>query len=85
MAMELELEEFFVFNRVGRVCSQMWSEYDFVNPNRQFRTQDIELDESFLLILRNPGKFYFTPLGKFYSAIILYMAYLFIVTWYVFS
>ena len=39
IAIKLELADFFDSNRVGRVCSHMWSEIDFLNPKHMFRTK----------------------------------------------
>ena len=80
IAINYEMSDFFDNNRVDRIMGHMWSQFDFLNPNLNFRTKDIDLYEVVHFLFYHPAKFYFSPVGRYYIQSVMYVAYVALIT-----
>ena len=58
----------------------MHSEFAFLDPAKNYRTQDIELYELLSRLTKDPARFYYCPVGRYWVESIMYMVYTCIVT-----
>ena len=58
----------------------IYSEFDFLNPQKNYRTQDIELYELLSLLTKDPARFYYCPVGRYWVESVMYMVYILVVT-----
>ncbi len=80
IAIQFGLDDFFDNNRVERVITHMHQQFDFLNPNKTFSTQEMSTYKLVKYMVSSPSKFYYSPIGKWRTATILYILYVFIVT-----
>eukprot|EP01084_Bolivina_argentea_P307706 531894_1 len=80
IAINYEMSDFFDNNRVDIIFRQMWSQFEFLNPNTKYRNTDMDLYETLRFLLYHPAKFYFTPIGRYYIQSIMYLLYVILVT-----
>eukprot|EP01083_Nonionella_stella_P028170 77583_1 len=66
--------------RVQAVMPHMWSESEFLNPNKPIRTTYLDLYEMYNFLWKSPVRFYFCPLGLYTTSALLYVAYLILVS-----
>jgi hypothetical protein len=81
IAIKYELDNFVDNNRVDRIMTHLWEQFDFLNPNVTFRTSELSLWKLLKFLVTSPAKFYYTPLGKYWTASVMYCAYVAVVTY----
>eukprot|EP01083_Nonionella_stella_P176726 619094_1 len=67
--------------RVQGVMTHMWSESEFLNPNKPVRTTDLDMHELYKLLWVSPVRFYYCPLGLYATTAVLYIVYLMLVSY----
>eukprot|EP01083_Nonionella_stella_P132239 401986_1 len=67
-------------DRVQALMTHMWSESEFLNPNKPIRTTYLDLYEMYNFLWKSPVRFYFCPLGLYTTSALLYVAYLILVS-----
>ena len=82
IALKYNLTSFLEDPRIVRVFNVVWfGALDFLDPKFNFGNSELTLPEVYGRLLSNPGKFYFSPIGKFYSRSVLYLVFLFLFTY----
>eukprot|EP01084_Bolivina_argentea_P006952 13123_1 len=77
IALKYDLTHFLEEPRIVRVFSVIWfNGYDFLDPDNSFGEPDISVDTVFDKLIKQPGRFFFSPFGKFLISSILYLGYL---------
>ena len=80
VAIKYEIHEFMDDSRIQMLMAHMWSEFDFLDPAKNFRTQDIGLFDLLWLLAASPAQFYYCPVGRFWTESVMYIAYVLLVT-----
>eukprot|EP01084_Bolivina_argentea_P167991 291427_1 len=80
IAIKYEIDDFMDDSRIQMIMVHMYSEFDFLNPAKQFRTTDIELYQVLTFLLWKPAYFYYCPVGRFWTESVMYITYILIVT-----
>jgi len=73
IALKYKIVEFLDNSRVGLLMVHMWSTFDFLNPNKNFRTKDIDLFELLTLLITQPSQFYYCPAGRYWTSRFMYL------------
>ena len=77
IALKYQLTQFLEDPRIVRVFNVIWFHgYDFLDPDNSFVEPDTSIDAVFLKLRKTPGRFFFSPFGKFVISSILYLGYL---------
>eukprot|EP01084_Bolivina_argentea_P063536 115987_1 len=84
IGLKFELDDFLEFHRLQPIFIQMWREFEYLNPSQPFYTKDAGFYQAFILLLFNPNKFYYTPLGLFIIDFVFYIMYLLVFTWFIY-
>ena len=58
----------------------IFSEFDFLDPQKNYRTQDISLFELLDRLTKQPARFYYCPVGRYWTESVMYMVYIIVVT-----
>ena len=66
--------------RVQRLLGHLWSEFDFLNPHHNFRTEEIGYPDLLGRLIKKPNHFYYCPVGGYWIESIMYCVYVGIVT-----
>eukprot|EP01083_Nonionella_stella_P080159 220125_1 len=80
IAIQFELHDFMHSSRIQMLMASMWSEFEYLNPNKRFRTTDIELFTLCRQLVFHPATFYYCPVGRFWSESFMYILYVILVT-----
>jgi len=80
IAIKYGISDFMDNSRIQMLMTHMWSEFEFLDPSKNFRTQDIALFELISLLTKQPAKFYYCPVGRYWVESVMYMAYVCVVS-----
>ena len=61
IAMRYEVIDFLNNSRVQRLLAHMWSEFDVLNPDKVFRTEEIGHSELLVRLVKAPNHFFYCP------------------------
>ena len=81
IALKHEIEIFLDCPRIQMIMIHLYSEFDFLNPKYPFRTSMLSSRETLKKFIINPTEFYYCPVGRFYIESLMYILYVFVVTY----
>eukprot|EP01084_Bolivina_argentea_P005268 9958_1 len=80
ICMKYEIIDFLDNARAQRLLNHLWSEFDLLNPHKDFRADKIGFEELLYRLVNKPNEFYYCPVGGYWVECIMYMVYISIVT-----
>eukprot|EP01083_Nonionella_stella_P061283 159736_1 len=80
IVLKYEICDFMDDSRIQMLMAQMWCQYDFLDPATNFRTSDMELFEVMTLLVRQPSRFYYCPVGRYWTSSVMYLVYICVVS-----
>ena len=80
IGLQKDLADFFDNNRVDRIITHQFTEYEMLQPNKSFRTNEIDTSELFIFLVTTPAKFFYSPIGKYFTWAFAYFVYIIVVT-----
>eukprot|EP01083_Nonionella_stella_P207975 755059_1 len=80
IAIKYGIDDFMDDSRIQMLMAHMWSEFDFLNPSENYKTTDIELFELLGRLSKQPARFYYCPVGRYWTESVMFMVYICVVS-----
>eukprot|EP01083_Nonionella_stella_P075424 205042_1 len=80
IAIKYHMIDFLDNARAQRLLAHLWSEFDFLNPHKNFRSGEIGYPELLHRLITKPNQFYYCPVGGYWIDSVMYLLYVAVVT-----
>lgn len=80
ISIKYKLEDFLYFHRLQPIFIQMFSEFKYLEPNKQFLTSEPYLHEVLYYCWEYPSNFYYSPNGLYLTTSIFYIMHVILVS-----